>query len=419
MSRLLTPRHLGALLLLLQWSGASAFTVIVDQAGSGAYLTIQEGLNAAAASDTVLVLPGTYMERITLDTDDDGVVLMSASGPELTVIDGTGTAGQPIVVFQDCGSATQLRGFTIRGVGSLEYHDAGGGVACLSSDPIIDGSVIEYCWIYGFGGGIYLEDSGAVVSGNVVRECVAGQGGGIHMSDGAPIIVDNEIVDNEARSFYDNVGAGIYVCGGAPTIAGNLVTRNESWSLGGGIYIECSSTGGVVSSNVIMGNIASSGGGVGVGACSTRFEDNVITGNAASGWGGAVASHSPAVAAVPLFERNIITGNTDPNGAIYIGGEVFPVFTNNSLGGNDPREVWVRGTAAAGTVNMRANWWNTVDPAAIAELVYDCSDTHTVNACIDFSEWCEDPACGGIVTSVPDDEQHQATWGRLKALHAR
>jgi len=47
-------------LLALPLSASAQTTWIVDQAGGGNFLTIQEGINAASNGDTVLVKDGTY-----------------------------------------------------------------------------------------------------------------------------------------------------------------------------------------------------------------------------------------------------------------------------------------------------------------------------------------------------------------------
>ena len=120
----------------------------------------------------------------------------------------------------------------------------------------------------------------------------------------------------------------------------------------------------------------------------------------------------------PAFTHNIIFGNSDEYGAIKLGGESFPVFTGNSLGGNYPREVWIRATAVAGTVDMKENWWGVADPSAHPDLIWDCVDDAGVAACVDFSDWCTDPSCGGQVTSVPDaSEPHPSSWGRIKSIY--
>lgn len=72
------------------------------------FATIQEGLDAAAAHDTILVSPGTYSESLTLKSQ---ITLTSTNGPASTIIHaGTG----PIVQATNV-TGTVFSGFTISG----------------------------------------------------------------------------------------------------------------------------------------------------------------------------------------------------------------------------------------------------------------------------------------------------------------
>lgn len=99
---------------------ATADVITVDGGGGGDYLTIQEGVDAAAWSgDTVLVYPGTYA-----DIHDCGgygtpvnvciaksITLVSSDGPEVTVIDGGDGAQLGILV--EYGDPVVIEGFTV------------------------------------------------------------------------------------------------------------------------------------------------------------------------------------------------------------------------------------------------------------------------------------------------------------------
>lgn len=58
--------------------------------------TIQGGIDAAAPGDTVLVAPGTYVERV--DFLGKAITVTSEAGPAATVIDGN--AGGVVCVFR-------------------------------------------------------------------------------------------------------------------------------------------------------------------------------------------------------------------------------------------------------------------------------------------------------------------------------
>lgn len=113
----------GLLLLLTMNASLAADTLRVPQD----FKTIQAALNAAKPSDTVLVEPGTYHERIRLTP---GVTLKSAGDDlkgtlglkraETTIIDGRfdGATGAGVAMAEE----STLDGFTVTGVG--DYDDA-------------------------------------------------------------------------------------------------------------------------------------------------------------------------------------------------------------------------------------------------------------------------------------------------------
>jgi len=115
----------------------------VDSGGSGDVLTIEAGIDSAAAADTVLVACGTYYERnIEMKS---GIVLMSEEGvASCARID----AEHLHTVFWcvDCESATVIKGFTIaNGTPYMGKPGCGGGMTVGRSPGII----IENCSFVG------------------------------------------------------------------------------------------------------------------------------------------------------------------------------------------------------------------------------------------------------------------------------
>ncbi len=74
-----------AIVMLFLSTNAQA-VVIVDQAGGGDYLTIQEGVNNAIPGETVYVWDGTYNENITIDKP----VVIIGNSSATTTLDATG-----------------------------------------------------------------------------------------------------------------------------------------------------------------------------------------------------------------------------------------------------------------------------------------------------------------------------------------
>ncbi len=210
--------------LLLTVAGASFGSVIYvpsDQA------TIQAGIDSAVDGDTVVVLPGTYLEGV--DFKGKAIVVESDEGPESTVIDGEGL--RTCVSFAgDEGRSSVVDGFTLR-----NGHGVwGGGIYCYEASPTIKNNV---------------------VSGNRG----VSKGGGIYCYQCSPIITDNIVEDN----FADDYGGGICCWdSSSPTIARNVIAGNTTPGHGGGIHldVECDP---LVTNNTIANNQAGlSGGGI-------------------------------------------------------------------------------------------------------------------------------------------------------------
>ena len=85
--------------------------VIVDQAGGGDYLTIQEGIDNAIPGENVFVWDGTYNENITIDKS----LQLIGNGSATTVIDGFGTMNNIINVTAE---DVEITGFNITESGS-------------------------------------------------------------------------------------------------------------------------------------------------------------------------------------------------------------------------------------------------------------------------------------------------------------
>ena len=97
---------------------ARIWQVRVD--GQGDAPTIQAAIDSAVWGDRILVFPGTYREFIELK---DGIDLVSAQGAEVTSLepfieDPPPFSLPPLILAEDVGPSTRVRGFTI-GLGSV------------------------------------------------------------------------------------------------------------------------------------------------------------------------------------------------------------------------------------------------------------------------------------------------------------
>ncbi|MCH8006449.1 MAG: right-handed parallel beta-helix repeat-containing protein [Planctomycetes bacterium] len=214
------------------------------------YCAIQDGIDAASNGDEVIVAAGTYNE--TINFLGRAITLRSATGPNVTTIDGTGHFHVVQCVSGE-GPDTVLDGFTITGGnahGTFQDHQgggmlnsassptvmncifsgntagAGGGMLNSASNPtvmncIFSGNTAFTAFFSGFGGGMWNQDSSPIISnctftGNSVGCC--GEGGAIYNFNSSPTVTNcilwgntpNEITDGEpaAKVRYSDVQGG-------------------------------------------------------------------------------------------------------------------------------------------------------------------------------------------------------------------
>lgn len=210
-------RLMVVIILLTLSSSALCETIYVDintpggpGTGDGTpgtpFYSIQDGIGAAQPGDTVLVLPGTYLENI--DFLSKAITLKSSAGPDSTTIDGN-RAG-PVVVFENSeGPDSVLDGFTITN-GQASH---GGGIFCYYSSPTLTCNVIRdniAAGVYAYGGGIYCYHwCDPVITNNIISGNTARRGGGIlfyHYC--TPILTNNTITENYAWGTWSSDGGG-------------------------------------------------------------------------------------------------------------------------------------------------------------------------------------------------------------------
>jgi hypothetical protein len=165
---------LTVLLLVLGPGSAWARTWHVFEDGSGDAPTIQAAIDSSQSGDVVLVSPGTYFEHIDFSGKD--IHLVSSTGPESTIIDGSQGPGSVVTLKSGESRNAILEGFTIRGgTGSAFFpsgeYMAGGGIFCRDASPVIRGNIIRDNNIgdaqFGAGGALL----GDTEEGPLTRQC--------------------------------------------------------------------------------------------------------------------------------------------------------------------------------------------------------------------------------------------------------
>jgi len=257
------------------------------------FSTIQTAINYASNGDEILVSPGTYKEN--LNFKGKTLVLISAMGPYLTILDGN-QSGSVVLINKYEPAGTLLEGFTITNGLSVD----GAGVFCLNSAVAIRKNIIHnntasmsgggihyyHCtsditdniifqnnagWS---GGGINCPKSEAKIEGNIIYKNSAGKrGGGVRTGKGNYIIRNNIIFNNWAR-----YGAGLTF--GTGTTTNNMIFKNTAMFDGGGIYFTSHNAPAIFTNCTIVDNIANErGGGVCSGYGSIGFLSNSIIWN--------------------------------------------------------------------------------------------------------------------------------------------
>ena len=313
--------------------------------------TVQAGEDDAACP-TVWVMPGTYVENVSIDRDlvlegvplGDVVLDGDAAGSVVTILGGAVTLRGLVVTngLANLGGGIRNKGtLTLEGTRVEKNVATGpvtGGGGIHSTGPVtLEGSAVRENTLLGVdqtmdGAGVYVTATtlivtgGSSISANMASfsagpSYCAGRGGGVFANessvfvDGGSSISANTLSLNVAGVSVDAYGGGIYASGGSisvsdATIADNLVTvttteNYNAYTQGGGIwaYLGCTvnlGAGSIVADNVVMahsgknGTSQASGGGIRLAYDSTLSADHVtLTGNRAvaqsSGTGSALA----------------------------------------------------------------------------------------------------------------------------------
>ncbi|MCX6277016.1 MAG: carboxypeptidase regulatory-like domain-containing protein [Bacteroidetes bacterium] len=266
------------------------------------YSSIQEGIDASADGDIVLVEPGVYYENLSLNGKN--IILCSkyfTTGNSAfianTIIDGNNT-GRVITIDQWENSSCQVVGFTIQhGNSTIPWTpgetDGGGGIFILDASPQILHCIIQNNYASGYGGGLslYGSNSSAKVMNCTIQNNTADSfGGGVFMGD---CTADAEIVNcvisgNTITCSCDWNGSGggvnLYHTG---KLTNCLVTGNSAPNSpvgGGGIHCDWGdliygSQAIFITGCTIVNNTALNNGGVSYVVTGGEFRNCIIWGN--------------------------------------------------------------------------------------------------------------------------------------------
>ncbi|MDQ3002266.1 MAG: right-handed parallel beta-helix repeat-containing protein [Fibrobacterota bacterium] len=192
--------------MLLAVTVLQAKTLTVAKSG-GQYATVQAGLNAATAGDTVLVTPGIYNEGVSFGKSGTAAGPITLLGQKGAILDGTGVGAEELVSI-DSKSHVRVMGFEIRNLKKsgvpIGISISGGG-----SHIEIRGNHVHHIEnangnAHGIAayGNSSTPISNLVVDGNEISDCKLGQSESMVLNGN----VTDFVVSNNVVHDNDNIG---------------------------------------------------------------------------------------------------------------------------------------------------------------------------------------------------------------------
>ncbi len=269
--------------------------------------------------------------------------------------DGSASGGSNPVISNNTISGNALTGANIPGGGS-----AGGGIFVdFNSAPFIIGNSLTGNSAPFAGGAICLRaGAGGFIESNTITGNSAPFGGGIHIETvGSAVVVANNTISNnnaQPNASFPSIGFGGGVSVFAqsqPTISGNTISGNTAAYGGGGLVVTEGANAlirsNIISGNIVNGNPASSpigpppGGGLYISQATVSAVNNVVSGNSAAIGGGIGLLGGPSGPTNVTIENNTIVKNvatvTPASATGRGGGGLF--VPNHSSGAPDTNTV--------------------------------------------------------------------------------
>jgi hypothetical protein len=261
----MSHRSLASLLTLLLAPAASATDWTVTPGAS-----IQSAINAASDGDRILIHPGTYAERI--DLQSKRLVVLGLAGPANTILDAAGLGNAVVSARAIPGSGARLEGLTLRnGAGKpfpssygFDYYGGGvfadGGTKLLVRNCVIASNGIGTGT---FAGGVYAGGTGTEVDCElcIVRNNHAWASGGASLADYAAITRFRKctIVGNTSNNFFGIQGGVSMANDGDSVVEDSILWGNAGSQVGSFGYPYDWGTTAAVAYSLVQGGFAGAG----------------------------------------------------------------------------------------------------------------------------------------------------------------
>jgi hypothetical protein len=375
-------------IMVISTSATTARTWFINPEGTGDAPTIQAGVDSTSAGDTVLVAAGTYIGvgNKNIDLTGKAVLVISESGPEVTIVDCEGSGrGFYWGRLPDSSAVivSRLEGFTV----------TAGNV--IGEDDDMGGGIYHYCYHHSL----------ATINNCIITGCSARMGGGITCRGTSPTISNCLISDNTGRG-----AAGIYIYDSSPLITGCTIIRNSA-TTGSGGGVLCYGSSGILLNCIIAKNIsATGGGGIWCGPDAMRIIGCTVAHNSAGGNGGGIYFDAWS----PIVENTIIAFSTQGEG-IYCTYYSYPALSCCDIYGNAGGD-WVGYIAGQYGVNGNFSACPSFCNTEIGDF-HLCDESPCAPGnhpdgyeCGLIGAWDVGCSCGPSTTRI-------TTWGGIKALY--
>ena len=306
--------------------------------------TIQQGIDAASAGDTVAVRPGTYCGTLNKNLDFGGKdIVLRNSDSVLEVVIDCEEDGRGFYFHSAETPAAEVHGITVRH-GSPGYNEPGGAILLENrASPTIVDCCFDSSAAYR-GGGISCDSfaAPAFIDCSVTDNAATtwSGGGGIYcVTQAWPSFTGCTVSGNTIDA--GGSGAGGLIYGGGKVFDGCTFTGNHSPLIGGGLFVMGGGEDFTIRNCEFSDNSASNNGGFKISRCTAFIENCTISGNIASlsaGGGGFLR-------ATPVMTDCVITGNAASSEDFQDGGgglvfyDSTPILTRCVIADNESSTI--------------------------------------------------------------------------------